>query len=321
MHDTRRAPSRPTALRAQRTDGGAEDLQEIQRTRLLRAMAEIGAEQGAGNATVGQIVLRAGVSRRTFYELFSDRDDCVSAAFDQAIARIAAVVVPAYRGPARWPERVRAGLAALLEQLDTDRSTARLVVVEALAAGPKTVERRAGVLRYIAEAFDAARVEGKRGAGPSPLTAEGLAGAVLSLIHARLLDPQAGTLVELLNPLMAMIVLPYRGPAAARRELAHRVRRSSEPEAIKADPLRELDMRLTYRTVRALLAIGDHPGASNRAVSDACGIRDQGQISRLLARLERLGLAENREGRPAGEPNAWVLTAQGNRVREAVSSA
>ena len=59
------------------------------------------------------------------------------------------------------------------------------------------------------------------------------------------------------------------------------------------DPLRGLGMRLTYRTMRVLLAIGVHPGASNREVGDASGIRDQGQISKLLTRLEDLGLIQN----------------------------
>src|SRR5262249_37942942 len=136
-----------------------------------------------------------------------------------------------------------------------------------------------------------------------------------------LLDPQAGSLVELLNPLMAMIVLPYRGSAAARRELVRRVSRPSGAEPTEVDPLRELDMRLTYRTVRALLAIGDHPDASNREVADVGGSGDVGQTSSLMARLGRRGLVADSHKRPVGERNAWVLTTRGDRVREVVSAA
>jgi hypothetical protein len=83
-------------------------------------------------------------------------------------------------------------------------------------------------------------------------------------------------------------------------------------------------MRLTYRTIRVLLAIGalggrgSHP--SNRQVADAAGIRDQGQISKLLARLQHLGLIDNAgESRAKGEPNKWTLTERGSKVREAIS--
>ena len=55
-------------------------------------------------------------------------------------------------------------------------------------------------------------------------------------------------------------------------------------------------MRLTYRTVRVLSVIGEAPGASNREVAEGSGIADQGQISKLLARLERLQLIENTGG-------------------------
>ncbi len=59
-----------------------------------------------------------------------------------------------------------------------------------------------------------------------------------------------------------------------------------------SDPLRELGIRLTYRTVMVLMAVAAHPGSSNRMVADEAGISDQGQISKLLRRLEGLGLIE-----------------------------
>ncbi len=76
----------------------------------------------------------------------------------------------------------------------------------------------------------------------------------------------AEPMANLLAPLMAMIVLPYLGQAAATRETARpapRRRRVVAPR--QGDPLRELDMRLTYRTVRVLLAIAAIPGESIRA--------------------------------------------------------
>jgi DNA-binding MarR family transcriptional regulator len=83
--------------------------------------------------------------------------------------------------------------------------------------------------------------------------------------------------------------------------------------------LKELDMRLTYRTVRVLIAIGSHAGASNRQVGEAAGIADQGQISKLLARLDGLGLIENRgAGHSRGEANAWRLSEKGQEVERTI---
>ena len=78
-------------------------------------------------------------------------------------------------------------------------------------------------------------------------------------------------------------------------------------------------MRITYRTLRVLAAVAALPGGSNREIADHAGISDQGQISRLLARLERLGLvAQHRPGQAKGETNAWTLTAKGEQVQSAV---
>jgi DNA-binding MarR family transcriptional regulator len=83
-------------------------------------------------------------------------------------------------------------------------------------------------------------------------------------------------------------------------------------------------MRLTYRTMRVLLAVGELGGRgsdpSNRQVGDAAGIRDQGQISKLLTRLEHLGLIESADNAYAkGKPNKWKLTERGSDVRQALS--
>ena len=289
-------------------------------------MVEVANERGAANVTVARVVARSGVSRRTFYELFSDREDCFLAAFDDGVARIASEVVPAYEQPGRWRERMRAGLTALLEVLDYEPGMGRLVIVETLGAGPKAFERRRHVLAQVITAMDEGQLEGKQGDGLSPLTAEGVVGGVFSLIHSRLLEKNPGRLVarprmgELANPLMSMIVLPYLGPAAARKEMEHAVPKAPvRPRPVNGDPLRELQIRLTYRTVSVLMALGAHPGASNRQIGDASGVADQGQISKLLHRLARLGLVDNsRDGQAHGLANVWTLTARGESVEQAL---
>jgi hypothetical protein len=234
-------------------------------------------------------------------------------------------VIPAYEQPAIWREKIRAGLVALLQFLDYEPGIGRLVIVETLGAGPKALERRRRVLAQVITAVDEGRLEAKGSDGPPPLTAEGVVGGVLAVLHGRLLEKNPGRLIELVNPLMSMIVLPYLGPAAARKELDRPVPKApARPRPVSSDPLRELEMRLTYRTVRVLLAVGTLGGRgsypSNRRVGDAAGISDQGQISKLLKRLRRLGLIENKgAGAARGEPNAWTLTERGREVHGAIS--
>jgi AcrR family transcriptional regulator len=294
---------------------------EIQRARILAAMVEVSGERGAGNVTVAHVVERAGVSRRTFYELFGDREACLLAAFDDALARASRYVLDAYDPQAKWVERVRTALTAVLQFLEVERGAGQLLVVGSLGAGHNALERRRRGIAQIIALIDQGRNETKTGSGLPPLTAEGIAGGVLSVLHSRLIDPDGGSLVKLTGPLMSMIVLPYLGSAAARKELARPVPRvPRSPATAGLDALRELRMRLTYRTVRVLLAVAAQPGGSNRQVADESGIADQGQISKLLARLHGLGLIENTgAGSVRGAPNSWVLTDRGWEVQGALT--
>jgi AcrR family transcriptional regulator len=302
---------------------GRARVAEIQRARLVAAMVEVAAERGFVDATVARVVARAGVSRRTFYELFEDREDCFLAGLDEGIAQASRYVLDAYNPEAKWAERLRIALASLLSFLTYERGVGRLLIVGSLGAGAPALERRRRVLAQIITLIDEGRMEMKTGALPPPLTAEGIVGGALSIVHARLVQGDR-RLDALVNPLMSMIVLPYLGPAAARRELARPVPKVRARVARAAeDPLRDLDMRLTYRTVRVLLSVGalgdggSYP--SNRQVGEAAEISDQGQISKLLGRLERLGLVHNNGLAPGkGAPNAWALTEKGAHVEQAM---
>jgi DNA-binding MarR family transcriptional regulator len=55
-------------------------------------------------------------------------------------------------------------------------------------------------------------------------------------------------------------------------------------------------------------------GPNNRQVSNAAGVADQGQISKLLARLEGLGLLVNTGGETQGVPRAWQITPKGKEI-------
>jgi AcrR family transcriptional regulator/DNA-binding MarR family transcriptional regulator len=303
---------------------------------MLAAMVEVAGERGAANVTVAHVVARAGISRRTFYELFEDREDCFLATFDHALEQAASVVVAAYESHSAWRERIRAGLAALLGFLDDEPGLGALLIVDALGAGPGALARRTEVLdTLIAKLDEGPRSEQKGSSAPrkgkgavngasASLTAEGVVGAVFAVIHARILERQTadnGRLSSLLNPLMSIIVMPYLGASAARRELDRPVPEARKPRPARSNPLQHLDMRLTYRTVRVLVAIAQNPGASNRHIGEQAGVHDQGQISKLLARLEGLGLICNTgAGHNRGAPNEWTLTPQGQDVQRAIGA-
>jgi AcrR family transcriptional regulator len=329
----------------QRRSAGVSQVSEVQRARMLSSAVAVVSEYGYGKMSVARVTGRARVSRRTFYDFFEDREDCFLTVFDDAVARVSGLVVGAYEGErGGWSERVRAALLALLVFLDGEPEVGSLLVVDALRAGPRVLARRAEVLRGVGVALDGgAPSRGKSSKALGDLTGEGVVGAVFSVIHTRLLAGRGGALVELLDPLLGMVLLPYLGVAAARRGIQTssvggkersegRVGSSSGQQrrparvagrSVVSDPLAGLPMRLTYRTLRVLSVIGERSGASNREVADLAGVSDQGQMSKLLARLERLGLVRNaavghghRGGRrqPTGEPNVWRLTVLGEDV-------
>ncbi len=310
-------------------------------------MFDVATERGVANVSVADVVERSGVSRRTFYESFSDREDCLLAAFEDALELASMRVLSAYRSERKWCERIRAGLFALLSFLGEEPVIGRLLIVESSSGGSRTLERRTGVLSLLAVAVDEGRSESANSDSLPPLTAEGLVGGALALIQARTARPEhgqrtrtgkargegsssivGGGLVGLTNQLMSMIVLPYLGSAAARRELERPVESCSSVCAgtsdgstarLLEDPFKSAGMRLTYRTVRVLMAIAEHPGASNRLIGQSAGVSDQGQISKLLGRLERMSLV-TKGGLASGQglPNAWILTEKGSQLADAI---
>lgn len=332
-HGTRDGHARPVAVNGSGRQGG--HVIEMQRRRLLTATGEIVYERGVQAFNIALVCERAGVSRKTFYDIFADREACLLAGFEEAVAKAARAIEQAASREQRWRDMVRAGLTTLLSLFDQEPAIGRLLVVEALGAGEPTLNARRHVLAQIAALVDEGRREARQGRDVPPLTAEGTVGAVFSVIHARMLacpphalgGPRTGEhspqpLVELVGPLMAMIVQPYLGPAAARKELDRPLpasvsnRRARSPVG---DPFKDLPIRLTYRTARVLCSIAVIPGASSKQVASAAGVSDEGQMSRLLARLERVGLVQNTGAGPAkGLANAWSLTERGQGVLQAV---
>lgn len=300
----------------------------MQRSRLLAAAAGAVAELGWDGATIGSIAERAGVSRRTFYELFENRDECLVAVLQNAVARITERITAAGLSGSSWRERVRGGLWAILCFFDCQPMLARICLVESRRSDGIVLDYRQRIVEQLVELVDQGRDEVSGSANVAALTAQGVVGGIFEVLYTRLVSGDGGPLRDLTGELAGMVVMPYLGVAAAHREQNRPVpvfqpseRSDLEIAAVGLDGrdlLAELPMRLTYRTATVLQALAEHPGQSNRQVADLVGIADPGQISKLLARLSRLGLLVNSGA--AREPNRWALTAVGSRLTRSIGS-
>jgi AcrR family transcriptional regulator len=295
----------------------------IQRGRMLAATVQAIAEAGYARMTVAQVISRAKVSRKTFYEVFADREDCFLAAFEQVLSQARVIAQGAYERESSWSEGVRSALARLLMFMDAEPGLANLCIVESLAAGERVLQRRTEAFDELVGVIEKGRSLTAGAREPPALTAEGVLGGILEVIHRRLLNAEQESLMSLLGPLMSIIVLPYLGGAAASQELK-RTAADLQPEDVQdraaspTDPMAGLKMRLTYRTVRVLTVVAKCPGASNREIAERSDISDQGQISKLMNRLARLELVENLgEGQEKGLSNEWRLTALGAQLEQA----
>jgi AcrR family transcriptional regulator len=300
----------------------------MQRARLLNAAVVSIDELGYTGATVAHIAARARVSRKTFYDLFAGREDCLLAILRDTVNRIAADLASFDPETRLWRERVRVGLWGVLSFFDREPAIARVCVVQSARGSQRVLEYREEILARLAGVIDEGRHESARAVRTPPLTAEGLVGAVVAIVYKRLLKGAGDEpFKDLLGELMSMIVLPYLGPAMARKErdrslptvlpTPSAVGRDAATSATADDPLKDVPMRITYRTARVLQSVAAHPGASNRLIGERAETYDQGQVSKLLGRLQRLGLLQNEGGGQAkGEPNAWSLTALGESVTQ-----
>jgi AcrR family transcriptional regulator len=125
------------------THGLDRDVVEAsQRTRLLEAVGRAVAERGYGAATIDDVVRGAGVSKKTFYEHFADKEECFLAAYEAASEELLLRVTEAQASHEDWVERARAGIVAYLRWLAADPALARVFLIEVAAAGPQALERR-----------------------------------------------------------------------------------------------------------------------------------------------------------------------------------
>ena len=194
-----------------------ENRPDARRQRLTAAMMRVVGEKGYTAVSVADVVARAGVSRRTFYEHFADKEECFIAAYDDVFAFIFAAVLAAYDREHAWPDRIRAATAALLGGLGAEPKVARAGIVEVLAAGPRAVERRDAALRAFRTFFDPARPEVPDHQLP-PIVAEATIGGIYEVMYRRLLTKGPDDLLALQRDIVELALAPFIGPEATRTD-------------------------------------------------------------------------------------------------------
>jgi AcrR family transcriptional regulator len=188
-----------------------------QRERLIAGIAEAIAEHGYSGTTIAHITRAAAVSRRTFYEHFSSKDECFVAAYDTVMKELRERVSAAFDETEEWPRAIKAGIDAMLRFLAAEPNLARLCMVEALVAGPAVVERYDAAIQSFVPYFQ----EGREGRPPevlsrlSPTTEEALVGGMVSLISRRIIAGKTEELEDLLPDLVEFTLTPYLGSAEA----------------------------------------------------------------------------------------------------------
>jgi AcrR family transcriptional regulator len=198
---------------------------ESQRRRIHQAMIEVVSVRGYPETRVVDVIGVAGVSRKTFYELFESKEDCFLAAYDVLLDNLLGDATNAFESKAGepWAERVAAALEALLEHLSEHPDEARFAIVEVLAAGPKALARRDATLRQFSGFLEAGRSESS--VDLPGITSIAVIGGVNELLYSEILHGAVGRLPNRLPDLMFWVTLPFLGDAAAAAE-RERVRRA-----------------------------------------------------------------------------------------------
>ncbi len=199
-----------------RNAASREVVWQSQQERLLEAMAGAVAELGYGATAVADVIARAGVSRKTFYEHFANKEQCFLAAYDAGVDVLLAATDEAVAAAAPdWLEAARGGLARFLAVLAENPDFARTYLIEVLAAGPAAAERRAAVHERFAQQLAAGHAAARRDLPELPELApyvfRACVGAIDELVVGHVREHSPHTLPQLLPQLLDVELSLYTG--------------------------------------------------------------------------------------------------------------
>lgn len=173
--------------------------------RMLTAVAEAVAQKGFARVTVADVISRAGVSRETFYEHFSDKEDCFLRALDaEAEVLLARLSQAQAATPVSGPSRLENVLAAYLTELAAHPTLAQAFLVGAYGAGERATRRRIELQQRFVELTAAVLGLDPERDGPDWFICEALVAAISSLVTTRVATGRATELPGLQAPLLAL---------------------------------------------------------------------------------------------------------------------
>jgi AcrR family transcriptional regulator len=221
--------------------------------KIIEAFVEIAAEHGFAGTAVERVCERTGMSRRTFYECFTSREDCLQAVLEEGKETAVEIVAEAFDREENPTDGLRKAVASLLVFLDEEPKRARVLLVESLAAGQRTLQHRERILAELREAVLARLPAKDSPSPPSSFAAEAAAGAALALLHARTFEGMPAPFIEMLGPTMGIIAFARPQTPAVKREvergdaLARRIAAGANRETRRERPT-PFDPRPKVRT-------------------------------------------------------------------------
>lgn len=186
-----------------------------QRERLLAAVAKVASERGYSEMTVADVIKLAAVSRRTFYEHFSNKEDVFLATYDAVDDHLHSLLSAAATDREGWADRVVAVISALIDFLAERPDVARLYLVEAPALGDAfedRAERSTMRLSELLAAQDDAGGERRPAAGME----EAIAGGLLASLRQRVAAGEGQELRRFTGASVEFALSPYLGGERAR---------------------------------------------------------------------------------------------------------
>lgn len=189
-------------------------VEESQRGRLLSAVAATVAEKGYARTAVADVIARAGVSRKSFYEHFANKEACFLAAYDAGVDLTLGRIEDALRAEPDPFARALAGVQGYLRALEEHPEFARTFLIEALGAGHAALDRRADVHARFATLLDAAHEEARVALpalpAASPARLRACVGAINELVVERIrvagTDGLAALEADVLDVVVSLLV-------------------------------------------------------------------------------------------------------------------
>jgi AcrR family transcriptional regulator len=192
-----------------------EQIVESQRERLLAAIAQEAAERGYRATTITEMVKRASVSTRDFYELFDGKEDCFLAAFGGVRDHLEELITTAIEAEDDWPHQVVAALRAALEFFAAEPELAHFCLVESLSATPKIAIRFREAVLDCVPPLARGRAELADPGSLLPETEDAIVGGLVSLATRSIVAGEAKDLPELLPNFVDFALSPYLGAERA----------------------------------------------------------------------------------------------------------